>query len=231
MFIYYPKSSLKSALWVGILKFQGKLPKLLHQPQVSLLCRYSDLFAGCKCFPSKPTGWGFHRGQPRQPDGRSLARAPVFLCRCFTSSPFLTERCTLSSQMWEKAIELGKQLAKMHESHMFDFMELSQLLVRGHVQFNSAVNRITIENLRGRQLHWSTWAWMYMNVSFRLSTPDCGQELSTISWKTTCRRCRRDNRTSTCSSTRFPPHFVSWCLNESIYKVSQRSYLSLIRLQ
>lgn len=34
-----------------------------------------------------------------------------------------------SAQMWEKAIELGKQLAKMHESHMFDFMELSQLLV------------------------------------------------------------------------------------------------------
>uniref|UniRef100_A0A665TZ21 Dedicator of cytokinesis 5 n=1 Tax=Echeneis naucrates TaxID=173247 RepID=A0A665TZ21_ECHNA len=34
----------------------------------------------------------------------------------------------MSSQMWEKAIELGKQLAKMHESHMFDFMELSQLL-------------------------------------------------------------------------------------------------------
>lgn len=32
--------------------------------------------------------------------------------------------------MWEKAIELGKQLAKMHESHMFDFMELSHLLVR-----------------------------------------------------------------------------------------------------
>lgn len=34
--------------------------------------------------------------------------------------------------MWEKAIELGKQLARMHESHMFDFMELSELLVRGH---------------------------------------------------------------------------------------------------
>uniref|UniRef100_A0A7N8WKV3 Dedicator of cytokinesis 5 n=1 Tax=Mastacembelus armatus TaxID=205130 RepID=A0A7N8WKV3_9TELE len=31
-------------------------------------------------------------------------------------------------KMWEKAIELGKQLAKMHESHMFDFLELSQLL-------------------------------------------------------------------------------------------------------
>ncbi|XP_075881740.1 dedicator of cytokinesis protein 5 [Nelusetta ayraudi] len=31
-------------------------------------------------------------------------------------------------KMWEKAIELGKQLAKMHESHMFDFMELSHLL-------------------------------------------------------------------------------------------------------
>lgn len=37
------------------------------------------------------------------------------------------------SQMWEKAIELDKQLAKMHESYMFDFMELSQLLVRGCV--------------------------------------------------------------------------------------------------
>lgn len=42
----------------------------------------------------------------------------------------LTELCTSSFQMWEKAIELGKQLARMHESHMFDFMELSQLLVR-----------------------------------------------------------------------------------------------------
>ncbi len=49
----------------------------------------------------------------------------------------------MSSQMWEKAIELGKQLAKMHESHMFDFMELSQLLVRGrvHSACNSAVQR------------------------------------------------------------------------------------------
>uniref|UniRef100_A0A8C9ZKA0 Dedicator of cytokinesis 5 n=1 Tax=Sander lucioperca TaxID=283035 RepID=A0A8C9ZKA0_SANLU len=35
---------------------------------------------------------------------------------------------TVLLNMWEKAIELGKQLAKMHESHMFDFMELSQLL-------------------------------------------------------------------------------------------------------
>ncbi|KAG7491049.1 hypothetical protein JOB18_047986 [Solea senegalensis] len=33
-------------------------------------------------------------------------------------------------KMWEKAIELCKQLAKMHESHMFDFMELSQLLIK-----------------------------------------------------------------------------------------------------
>ncbi|XP_029018297.1 dedicator of cytokinesis protein 5 isoform X1 [Betta splendens] len=31
-------------------------------------------------------------------------------------------------KMWEKAIEMDKQLAKMHESYMFDFMELSQLL-------------------------------------------------------------------------------------------------------
>uniref|UniRef100_A0A8C5NAJ9 Dedicator of cytokinesis 5 n=1 Tax=Gouania willdenowi TaxID=441366 RepID=A0A8C5NAJ9_GOUWI len=33
-------------------------------------------------------------------------------------------------KMWEKAIELGKQLAKMHEGHIFDFMELSQLLIK-----------------------------------------------------------------------------------------------------
>lgn len=48
------------------------------------------------------------------------------------SQPCLTVTvlCLLFTQMWEKAIELGKQLAKMHESHMFDFMELSQLLVR-----------------------------------------------------------------------------------------------------
>lgn len=39
---------------------------------------------------------------------------------------------SIPPQMWEKAIELGKQLARMHESHMFDFMELSELLVRGH---------------------------------------------------------------------------------------------------
>ncbi|XP_030630565.1 dedicator of cytokinesis protein 5 [Chanos chanos] len=31
-------------------------------------------------------------------------------------------------KMWEKAIEMGKQLAKMHENQMFDFLELSQLL-------------------------------------------------------------------------------------------------------
>lgn len=43
----------------------------------------------------------------------------------------------MSPQMWEKAIELGKQLAKMHESHMFDFMELSQLLVRSDTHRNS----------------------------------------------------------------------------------------------
>ena len=41
--------------------------------------------------------------------------------------------------MWEKAIELGKQLAKMHEGHMFDFMELSQLLVRGRVKRNKNI--------------------------------------------------------------------------------------------
>lgn len=40
--------------------------------------------------------------------------------------------------MWEKAIELGKQLARMHESHMFDFMELSELLVRGHAHSSQA---------------------------------------------------------------------------------------------
>lgn len=43
----------------------------------------------------------------------------------------------MSFQMWEKAIELSKQLAKMHESHMFDFVELSRLLVRRCVHCNS----------------------------------------------------------------------------------------------
>uniref|UniRef100_A0A8C9VVV0 Dedicator of cytokinesis 5 n=1 Tax=Scleropages formosus TaxID=113540 RepID=A0A8C9VVV0_SCLFO len=31
-------------------------------------------------------------------------------------------------KMWEKAIEMSKQLARMHEDQMFDFVELSQLL-------------------------------------------------------------------------------------------------------
>uniref|UniRef100_A0A672M2N9 Dedicator of cytokinesis protein 5-like n=1 Tax=Sinocyclocheilus grahami TaxID=75366 RepID=A0A672M2N9_SINGR len=31
-------------------------------------------------------------------------------------------------QMWEKAIEMAKQLVKLHENQMFDFIELSQLL-------------------------------------------------------------------------------------------------------
>uniref|UniRef100_A0AAR2JXQ2 Dedicator of cytokinesis 5 n=1 Tax=Pygocentrus nattereri TaxID=42514 RepID=A0AAR2JXQ2_PYGNA len=31
-------------------------------------------------------------------------------------------------KMWEKAIEMSKQLAKMHENQMFDFLELGQLL-------------------------------------------------------------------------------------------------------
>ena len=56
---------------------------------------------------------------PREPDG-SCHYVSLFLC----FDAFLS-----SLQMWEKAIELGKQLAKMHESQMFDFMELSQLLV------------------------------------------------------------------------------------------------------
>lgn len=59
----------------------------------------------------------------------------------------------MSSQMWEKAIELGKQLAKMHESHMFDFMELSQLLVRGHVQFSRTNQTPSLLNLLKRQLY------------------------------------------------------------------------------
>lgn len=61
----------------------------------------------------------------------------------------------MSSQMWEKAIELGKQLAKMHESHMFDFMELSQLLVRGRVHCNS-VNPRTDLNIseKGNFMNW-----------------------------------------------------------------------------
>ncbi|TNM89956.1 hypothetical protein fugu_004190 [Takifugu bimaculatus] len=41
-------------------------------------------------------------------------------------------------KMWEKAIELGKQLARMHESHMFDFMELSELLKK-QAQFYESI--------------------------------------------------------------------------------------------
>uniref|UniRef100_A0A7N6A584 Dedicator of cytokinesis 5 n=1 Tax=Anabas testudineus TaxID=64144 RepID=A0A7N6A584_ANATE len=41
-------------------------------------------------------------------------------------------------KMWEKAIEMGKQLAKMHESYMFDFMELSQLLKK-QAQFYESI--------------------------------------------------------------------------------------------
>ncbi|XP_072538135.1 dedicator of cytokinesis protein 5 isoform X2 [Salminus brasiliensis] len=36
--------------------------------------------------------------------------------------------CLDKGKMWEKAIKMSKQLAKMHENQMFDFMELSQLL-------------------------------------------------------------------------------------------------------
>uniref|UniRef100_A0A7N6FIL4 Dedicator of cytokinesis 5 n=1 Tax=Anabas testudineus TaxID=64144 RepID=A0A7N6FIL4_ANATE len=42
------------------------------------------------------------------------------------------------NNMWEKAIEMGKQLAKMHESYMFDFMELSQLLKK-QAQFYESI--------------------------------------------------------------------------------------------
>uniref|UniRef100_A0A8C1NNF9 Dedicator of cytokinesis 5 n=1 Tax=Cyprinus carpio TaxID=7962 RepID=A0A8C1NNF9_CYPCA len=36
--------------------------------------------------------------------------------------------CSFCPQMWEKAIEMAKQLVKLHENQMFDFIELSQLL-------------------------------------------------------------------------------------------------------
>ncbi|KTF77351.1 hypothetical protein cypCar_00044525 [Cyprinus carpio] len=37
--------------------------------------------------------------------------------------------CNLDKgKMWEKAIEMAKQLVKLHENQMFDFIELSQLL-------------------------------------------------------------------------------------------------------
>lgn len=49
--------------------------------------------------------------------------------------------------MWEKAIELGKQLARMHESHMFDFMELSELLVRGHAHSSQRLSETARRHL------------------------------------------------------------------------------------
>lgn len=66
--------------------------------------------------------------------------AKYTLCYVY-SSPSYDRVVHVSSQMWEKAIELGKQLAKMHESHMFDFMELSQLLVRRDALELSTANK------------------------------------------------------------------------------------------
>lgn len=60
----------------------------------------------------------------------------------------------MSPQMWEKAIELGKQLAKMHESHMFDFMELSQLLVRGYVHCNSVLHNTNTVSPKALKYPW-----------------------------------------------------------------------------
>lgn len=34
-----------------------------------------------------------------------------------------------SSQMWEEAIALGKELAEQYENEMFDYEQLSELLV------------------------------------------------------------------------------------------------------
>ena len=48
------------------------------------------------------------------------------MCVCLSFNGVL---CSRPVQMWEKAIELGKQLDKLHENQMFDFVELSQLLV------------------------------------------------------------------------------------------------------
>lgn len=59
--------------------------------------------------------------------------------------------------MWEKAIELGKQLAKMHESHMFDFMELSQLLVRGHAHSDSNINSVQQPRKHNMSTFLSQW--------------------------------------------------------------------------
>uniref|UniRef100_A0A8C1NVN1 Dedicator of cytokinesis 5 n=1 Tax=Cyprinus carpio TaxID=7962 RepID=A0A8C1NVN1_CYPCA len=49
----------------------------------------------------------------------------TFSCISQTLSLFV---CSFCPQMWEKAIEMAKQLVKLHENQMFDFIELSQLL-------------------------------------------------------------------------------------------------------
>lgn len=77
-------------------------------------------------------------GQGEGPEPSSVSARPAATVRTrpqFCSRPrscphSCPHSCLAPPQMWEKAIELGKQLARMHESHMFDFMELSELLVR-----------------------------------------------------------------------------------------------------
>lgn len=62
--------------------------------------------------------------------------------------------------MWEKAIELCKQLAKMHENHMFDFMELSQLLVREH--------KLRDSDIIAHKISESGWTMNYCENSWRI---------------------------------------------------------------
>lgn len=71
--------------------------------------------------------------------------------------------------MWEKAIELCKQLAKMHESHMFDFMELSQLLVREHeLRDSDVIAYKTSERLRTMNCCENSWSLIWIVLFFHL---------------------------------------------------------------
>lgn len=69
-------------------------------------------------------------GQGEDSGPSSVSARPAGTVRSRPQSCSRPHSCPAPPQMWEKAIELGKQLARMHESHMFDFMELSELLVR-----------------------------------------------------------------------------------------------------
>uniref|UniRef100_A0A8C7VYP4 Dedicator of cytokinesis 5 n=1 Tax=Oncorhynchus mykiss TaxID=8022 RepID=A0A8C7VYP4_ONCMY len=84
-----------------------------ESPELRMSCTVNVLWSDKPCAPHLIPGHGKH----------------VWTQQELKERLFQEIICNLDKgKMWEKAIEMGKQLAKMHENQMFDFMELSQLL-------------------------------------------------------------------------------------------------------